>query len=367
MRASALLAEPSIRLGLAVGFLAACGQGTRSRPDDAPRPSPVVAIGDGAPAPFDAGPSLFDAADANPNRITVSITPPRAPGSGAAKRCALGGDPLFDGCSAGHGGLAVDAAGLLYVSGGTRVQRYRRAEDDGECRYDPVGPPIEMPPPPTRAQRLDGPVYMRSGGPSWRLSRAGAAIYAVDYLAGTVRVDRGKPEPACGEQFGYRAIAAVGRRVLVGRNGIEELVLGRRCTARSSRVDDKASGDVYGVAGALYLVSAGTSEIVRYDGRRRIPVGTDHRACSVVALADCGDGVCALDTNCMQILQIPADGRDRLLDRDALFDQRPWLLVAATPGPDGSLLVLARHRDVTGNDEICEPALYELPAVVFER
>src|SRR5438309_132592 len=81
--------------------------------------------------------------------------------------------------------------------------RYTRAAGD-DCRFDPAGEPIALPAANKRPQRIDkGPVYMRSGGPAWHLVRAGDAIYAYDFLGGLFRVDRGKPEAACTDVFGY--------------------------------------------------------------------------------------------------------------------------------------------------------------------
>src|SRR5690606_8177545 len=143
-----------------------------------------------------------------------------------------------------------------------------------------------------------------------------------------------------------------------------ELKPGKQCKAVPGRIDDKARGDLYAIADHLYLASGG--KLSRYDDKQRVELGEGTRICSVSALTACGDGACIVDNNCMQVVQLGADGKVlRVLDDDKLFATRPWSLAEATIAKGGEVYVLARHRDKTNDKEICEGAIYELPAVVF--
>ena len=275
----------------------------------------------------------------------------------------LGGDPLAADCVGGGEGLAFGKDGLLYVVDNKRVIRYQRADGD-DCHFEPSGEPIALPPDNPRPQSLDGPVYMRSGGAAWHLVRAGDAVYAHDYLGGLFRIDRGTAEPTCDDVFGFRTVAPLGKKLLVGRKGIEELKLGKQCKAVSAKIDDKARGSVYSAHDTLYVADG--SELSRYDGATPTKLGEDTRICYVTGLTACGDGACVLDSNCMQLIQLAADGSAlRILDDDKLFATRPWSIAEAATSDAGAVYVLARHRDKTNNKEICEAAIYELPPAVF--
>jgi hypothetical protein len=356
MPTSARRRQPTIGLVAAIAIFAGCkGRQRAPRKADAAVVARSVDAAADAPAP--------DAS--SENRITLSVAKPRTPGTGLAKRCAVAGNPLSSDCVGGGEGLVVDKAGVVYLVAGDHVQRYQRAEG-ADCRLEPTGDPIVLPPENKRPQKLDGPVYLRSGGPAWHLARLGDAIYALDFLGGLFRIDRGKPEPACIDVFGYESIAQVGSRVVIARNGIEQLALGPHCKAHSAHIDDKAHGDVHAIGKTLYTAVAGTGEVTRY-GTEKVKLGGDTRICSATGLTACGDGVCIVDNNCMQIIQVAADGTPRVLDDHALFDQRPWTLGDAVTEPDGGVLLLARHRDHTNNGDTCEAAVYTLPAALFER
>lgn len=319
------------------------------------------------PSPADHSPGVTRPAPAPsppPEPPPTSVIPPvqQAP-TGLARRCALGGDPLPTKCIGGGRGLAVAQDGLLYVVDDQQVRRYRRVDGEG-CRLEPEGEPIELPPENPRPQKLDGRVYMRSGGPAWRLVRAGDAVYAHDYLGGLFRIDGGKPEPTCDDVFGYRSVAVLGKRFLVARDGIEELKLGKQCKATSAKLDDKARGDLYAIGDRLYLASG--KELSRYDGKTPVKLGEGTRICFVSALTACGDGACIFDNNCMQMIQLDKDGNVlRVVDERKLFGVRPWSLAEAATGPGGEVYVLAGHRDKTDDKEICEAAVYEMPAAAF--
>lgn len=342
--------------------LAACkAPSTNREPAPAPAPADAARPADAAlAAPLDAAP-----ADANPNTLTISVVPPRTPGQGFARRCAIGGDPVIGECRA-EPSFALAADGTLYLARAGALRRYRVTAGD-PCKLEPTGAAIELPPDNPRPQSIDGPVYMRSGGAAWSLHAAGGAVYAHDFLGGLFRVDRGKPEPACTDVFGYRSFAKLGKRLLVGRNGIEELVLrgGGKCTARSARIDDKARDDLHVVGTTLYTAGR---DLHRYDGTRRVPLAEGTRLCALTAMTACGDGACALDHNCPQLVQLAADGSVlRTIDDRQLFDARPYSLRDAVTARDGTVYLLGMHRDRVGDRDVCEAAVYAVPAPVFAR
>ncbi len=300
-----------------------------------------------------------------PRPIATHAPPPVQARTGLARRCVLGGDPLASDCVGGGEGLAFGKDGTLYVVDNRVVRRYTRAAGDG-CHFEPSGDPIEMPPDNPRPQSLSGTVYMRSGGAAWHLARTGDAVYAHDYLGGLVRVDRGKAEPLCSDIFGFKSIALLGKRLLLARNGVEELKLGKRCKAVPAKLDGKPRGELFVVGDTLYAASG--SELQRYEGAKPVEAASGARLCYVKAVTACGDGACVLDGNCMQLVQLAADGTvQRTLDDDKLFATRPWSVATAATDDAGDVFVLARHRDKTNGKEICEAAIYELPAAAFAR
>jgi hypothetical protein len=294
----------------------------------------------------------------------VAPTPPKPAKTGLARRCVLAGDPLSADCVGGGTGIAAGKDGLLYVVDGKQVRRYQRAAGT-DCSFEPSGEPIALPPDNPRPQPLGkGPVYMRSGGAAWHLVRAGDALYAHDFLGGLFRIDHGKPEPACVDVFGYNSVAALGKKLLVARGDIALLKLGKQCKAVPAKIADKVRGSLYSAHDKLYLASG--SELTRFEGATPTKLGEGTRICYATALTACGDGACVLDSNCMQIIQLAADGKVlRVLDDDKLFATRPWSIAEAATGDAGDVYVLARHRDKTNDKEICEAAIYELPAALF--
>lgn len=357
--------QPITHVLVAIALVSACDKqpAQPAASDDSPAGS-ATSAGSGSAAATAGATPADEASDLAKNRIVISAAAPRDPARlTLARRCVLDGDPLASACVGGGEGIAVGADGLVYVVDDRQVRRYQRVDGDG-CRLEPSGEPIELPPDNPRPQKLGGPVYMRSGGAAWHLVRAGAAVYAHDFLGGLFRIDRGKPEPTCDDVFGFNSVGALGKRLLVARGGIEELKLGTTCKAVPARIDDKARGDLYAIADHLYLASGG--KVSRYEDKKRVELGEGTRICSVSGLTACGDGACILDNNCMQVVQLGADGKVlRVLSDDQLFATRPWSLAEATTAKGGEVYVLARHRDKTNDKEICEAAIYELPAAVF--
>ncbi|MBA3397778.1 MAG: hypothetical protein H0T89_34460, partial [Deltaproteobacteria bacterium] len=255
----------------------------------------------------------------------------------------------------------------IHLVHGASVLRFRATP--GECTLEPAGEPIALPPETPRPQRIDGgPLYMRSGGPAWELHATGDALYAFDFLGGLYRIARGKPEPACTSEFGFRSFAQVGKRWLATRKGIEELELGRagKCKARSARLDDKARGTIHAIGGALYLASH--DKLHRYAGKTATALGAGTRMCALTAMTACGDGACALDHNCPQLIQLAADGAViRTIEASKLFDVRPYSLDDLASAPDGTVYLLAHHRDKLDGREVCEAAVYAISSAVFAR
>ena len=363
-------ATGAIAVIVAAAAAAACGsRSAPARDEEAAAPNPTAAAGStGAGGPSDAGDAGAAPGDAAGNRITLSVEPPRRPGGGLARRCTLGGDPLTGACIGGTRGIAIDRDGVLHVAAGTAVQRYRRGDGDGACHYEPAGPALELPPVPERKQRIDGPVFMRSGGPEWRLSGAAGAVYAIDYLGGLHRVGPDRVEPVCPDVYGYKAVVPVGKDLVVHRGAAFEAIdLGRgakRCTTR--RRDDLTRLSNLHAAGERLYGGASGHKLVRVDGAERAPLAEGTRICTVTAVVACGEGTCVFDHNCMQLIQLDAADRvQRTLDDRKLFPARPWALHDALTTAAGDVLVLASHRDKVDGGEVCEPALYELPAALF--
>jgi hypothetical protein len=317
--------------------------------------------------PDDAGPVAVPPRDAAPrseNKITITVEKPRAPGSGLAQRCAIAGDPIASECR-GNGGLAIRDR-LVYVTGGAQIHRYKLADGDG-CRLEPAGAAIVLPPEKQRAQTIGkGPLYMRGGGPDWHLASVGNALYALDFLGGLYRLDKDALVPACVDEFGYDSVASWKGALVVVRNGIEQLAPGGKCKARATDIDAKARGDLYAIRDRLYIATRGGTTIARYDGTAKAVLGEGARICSVVGLVPCGDGICAVDNNCMQVVQLDKDGAVlRTIEDRKLFETRPYSLHTAAAATDGSVYVLARHRDKAGGSDVCEAAVYRMPAALF--
>ena len=310
-----------------------------------------------------------DAAVAQPAPAVAPAPAPAKPTVQAkqtlAKRCVLGGDPLASDCVRGGEGVAFGADGTFYIVDGKHVRRYMRA-DGGDCRFEPSGESIALPPDNPRPQSIDGPVYMRSGGAAWHLTRAGDAVYAHDFLGGLFRIDRGNAEPACVDVFGYASVAVLGKRLLVSRKGIEELKLGKKCKAVPAKIDDKARDKVYVVRDKVY--TAAGRDVHRYDDGKPVKLAEQAKICYATAMTACGEGACVLDSNCFALIQLDEAGNVmRKIDDDQLFATRPYGLSSLVTGATGAVYVLGRHRDKVNDKEICEAAVYELPAAVFAR
>ena len=302
----------------------------------APAPEPPAPVA--APVAIDAAPVAVatDAATSS-GKITISVIEPKPAGSGFAKRCAIGGTPLATDCIGGSKGVAFDAKGRLYVANAGLVHRYTVGDD---CTLEPVDQ-IELPPNNPRPQTVGkGPIYMRSGGVAWEPVRAGDAVYVHDFLVGLYRIDRGKPEPACTTEFGFREIAFANKKFYGKRRDVEVITPGAKCTAKPAKDTPPHA-------------------------LRKLDLPD---LCAATAATPCGDGTCILDHNCPQLFQLgPDDALVRTISSDKLFDVRPWSLDGAATAPDGRVALYARFRDRIDGKDTCEAAVYMIPAAVFAR
>jgi hypothetical protein len=292
-------------------------------------------------------------AESSAGKITISVVQPKAPGSGLAKRCAIGGAPLASDCVGGSNGVAFDKAGTLYVTNAGTLHRYsidRALSPD--CKLAPKGEPLALPANNPRPQTLGkGPIYMRSGGVAWDLVQTPDAVYAHDFLVGLFRVDRDKAEPACTQEFGFRRYVKVGKRLLALRKGVEEVTLGKAgaCKAKSAGIDDKTRE----------LFAAGGKAYTTFDD-----LGV--RLCHASAMTACGDGACILDHNCPGLIQLGNDGKVvRQIDANKLFDKTPYSVDGIATAADGAVYIHARHRDRVQGLDVCEAAVYMIPPAVF--
>jgi hypothetical protein len=267
------------------------------------------------------------------------------------------------GCGLGGGGFALDADNRLYVLTGHQVRRLKRAEAKG-CAYEEDGPPIELPAEIHRSQRIDGPLVFRSGGVEWRLVSGGQAVYAHDFMGGVYRIDSGRAEPVCTDVFGFQSLAVLSGRLLTPTGkGIQQLELGAHCRAHPTTYVGNVFGGVFAVRDRLYHDANGSLE--RLDGRTHTPIAKGAMLGKVVGLAPCGNGLCIADWF-EKLVVVAQDGRiERKLESFELFATRIDAMLGVAAERDGSLLVLARHRDSAGDRDVCESAVYELPAKAF--
>lgn len=356
----------------------ACGKDEARAPAAAPVRAPDAA----APAPraVDAAtPAPPPAVDAGGGRagITLSITPDTPRGPGLAARCSLDGDPLGSDCSLDRGMVAVTPDGRVYVVDTAGVRRYTAATpapdacaltlDRGFADGGVLAIPA-MPPPP---QRLEGgPVYMRSGGPSWSVVVAPTgAVYAFDFLLGIHRIDRGKVEPACPGLQGISAVVFAGTDAYVLRGGeVEALTIGKRCKTRPVALDPAPGRGLYVVDGAL---AGETDERVALYGKGRAAralLGDDDAFapggfCSALAVFACGGAACVLDHNCKKVPRYAADGAFvRTYAFDELFTDAPYVASTAVTAADGAVWIGASHKD----GSVCEGAVYRLAPGVWD-
>ncbi|MCA9674228.1 MAG: hypothetical protein KC464_04220, partial [Myxococcales bacterium] len=309
--------------------------------------------------------------------VTLTVAPAHD-GPGLAARCSLEGDPLASECRVAEDSIAVDAAGHVYVGDTAGLRRYVVGDgagagcalvlDAGFGHAGVVPWPVMEP----KGQVLGkGPVYMRSGGPEWKVAigpRGEAYIY--DYLLGIHRVDRGKVEPVCPDLQGIHALRFIGKQAYVGQGALSRLTIGRTCKVTPAKLDQPARFG-FAVVGDALVAEVDFHHLARFDGDGKTVAtyGIDDAFapggyCSAVAQVPCGDGLCVLDQNCQKVVRWALDGTyDRTIESEELFGARPATLSAAVRDHDGVVWIAAAHKD----GEVCEGAIYRVPADVWAR
>ncbi|HUH01678.1 MAG TPA: hypothetical protein VML75_06760, partial [Kofleriaceae bacterium] len=248
---------------------AGCTKSGEAEPEPAPAAQPGIALPSRAVVPTMDSDELRGAVGMKLPQATTAAPPEPA---GSAMRCTL--EPAIEpGTCDIHVSrdLAVDGDGALYVVDGERgVRRYVPAAGEGcVLRADPTfGDSGLWPLPEVKplGQSLDGPVYMRSGGPKFALARAGdGSIYAYDFLGGAHRV-RGKARPErCEGVPGISGLAFVDTRMLAAR--------GREVVALEAKGKSCKAGKVFSTAlQPLAIAGDGEHLIVggRGDGEHRV-------------------------------------------------------------------------------------------------
>ncbi|MBE7448150.1 MAG: hypothetical protein HS111_04455 [Kofleriaceae bacterium] len=277
-------------------------------------------------------------------------------------------------CVAGAS-LAVTPKGALYVTGeGGVVRRYRAAAgDDCTLELDERFGAKGLLTPPDKAAKPQvvgkGPVYMRSGGPDWKVTAAGETVYLHDFLLGLYRIDQGAPRPVCADLQGVNGLAIDGATALVSRDGGARLALGKQCKATPVAFEPRPSFGLFAAAGATWG-KTGSGKLTRYgaDGKAVATIGGGDDAfapgglCSTSAVSTCGDDVCVLDGNCKRLARFGADGAF-VLERkaDQLLGEQPYGLADLAPAADGGLWLLATHKD----GETCEAGIYRVPGAAI--
>jgi hypothetical protein len=296
-----------------------CKKGEEPASDPAPA-QPSIALPTRAEVPAAESPELRGSAGMKLPHATVAP----ADTSGSATRCTI--EPAL-GESACDIHVARDVAvadGAVYFVDGERgVRRYVLADGEGcVLRADTAFGKDGLWPLPEvvdKGQKLDGPVYMRSGGPKFALARAGdGSIYAYDFLGGAHRVF-GKTKPAaCVGVLGLSALAFVGKQLVAvrGREVLKLEARGKTCKAGvvfGAGIDPMAidgDGD-----GGLIVGGRGDGEhrVARMDkdGKTAWTAGNDDAfaedgMCSITAVTRCGDAVCVADGNCKKLVRFDA-------------------------------------------------------------
>jgi len=289
-------------------------------------------------------------------KVQGTSAPPKA----MALRCRLHGDPLARACDAAWGSIAVDQEGRLHVVVGDKVRRYRRLEQEG-CEMELEGE-VALPVIEPEGQVVgEGPLYMQSGGPQWKVTGTGGRVFVHDYLRGIHEIVGDAVKPVCPRLQGVGAIAIVGKQAYVARNSGEKVSFGKTCKTTAAGFDPRPGFGLYAVGDQL-LADTGDAVLYGPDLKRVADLGAGDAfapggLCAVSAIVACGDDICIADGNCKKINRHARDGRFVAeLGSSALFDRMPVGLYHAATAPDGLYLLVG---NMDGN--VCEDAVYLVP------
>lgn len=295
-----------------------------------------------------------------------------------ATRCAFDVGPKPTGCGDRTlGSIALGPDGALYlVEHGVGVRRYNAARsgscsltldrsfgDDGVMPFPKVEP---------LKQKLDGKVYMRSGGPSFELTTTGGSVYMFDYLDGIHRIAGSKGLESCVGIGGVKAFALRGGApIILQSTDLVRLDTGKTCKAGKPIKSPLRANGMLVDGSDIYLAgTAGSNEhrVARVDRKGKVvftagneDAFADDGMCYAGQLADCGDAICAVDGNCKKVVRFAKkDGAHvGTWKMQALFGDAVYHVAGLAPAADGSLWAAVSLRDPSSDQ--CEPAIFLLP------
>jgi len=234
------------------------------------------------------------------------------------------------------------------------------------------GGKLPLPKPPPVGQKLDGKVYMRSGGAKFAFAAGpGGSVYIYDYLDGLHRI-AGKSGPAsCIGVPGLSAVAFSGSKPLAAR-GSELVPLaarGKTCTAGKPLASPlHMITALWGDGRTLY--AGGTSKdgkkrLVRVDGKKSTwTAGADDAfadggLCWVNQITGCGDDLCVVDGNCNKVSRFAKKDGAYVgqWKNDALFGMNAYKVQGFAAGAGGVLWASVALRRKDGS---CEGAIYRI-------
>lgn len=234
------------------------------------------------------------------------------------------------------------------------------------------GGQLPLPKPPPVGQKLDGKIYMRSGGAKFAFAAGpGGSIYIYDYLDGVHRI-AGKAGPAaCIGVLGLNAVAFTGKKPLAARGGdlVPLIARGKSCTAGKPKASPlNMITALLGDGRTLYVGGTskdGKKRLVRVDGKKSTwTAGADDAfadggLCWVNQITDCGDDLCVVDGNCNKVSRFAKkDGAFAgEWKNDALFGMSANKVQGLASGPDGVLWASVSMRRKDGS---CEGAIYRI-------